>query len=120
MAKQGKYEITGQAGVEAIESPLVEDAPVEAVEAESPVAAPVPADQILFAVGVGGVSIEIAPANWRPPGKIADQTSFATGVWARIKGEPWWKTTASTDLKAMAIIRKSKSASEAMAKLIGS
>lgn len=65
-----------------------------------------------------GLSIEVASANVRPPGPIADQSTSATGIWARVTGEPWFKTR-SHESEVWRKTRRAKTAAEALRMLIG-
>ncbi len=64
-----------------------------------------------------GLFIQVLSAAYRPPGRIADQTTWATGAWCRIKDGEWYKT-AVVDSKVWQKTRKAKTAAAALALLL--
>lgn len=94
------------------------------VEAAKVALAPPPAESTpttpgLFPVHArDGSIVELADADCRPAGRIADQVTTGTGLWARRPDSAWWKTPCRGESRAFARVRNSATASEAMVALL--
>jgi hypothetical protein len=73
-------------------------------------------------IGLGKDAVEFEPANVRPEGEIAAQTTSAVGVWVRARyatGTPGsWLKTAATPQKVFSVVAKAKTAAEAVSALV--
>lgn len=90
---------------------VTEAAPAEATATPSPVPETAPVDpvakgfdlQLIRTIEVGSTRVRLAPANSRPPGSIADQSTSNEGAWLQIDDQPWRKVAPSFNVAAKCV-----------------